>query len=139
MPARRTSSRVVASHGWLPARDRPLMAPEQPPIRWGIASTGKVAQDFARDLALVPDARAVAVASRTRESAEAFEYATAKLSAGSRFTNHTRQGNLYSMVDRKQELVVVRQTERYIVIVIGHDEEKVKTTSERLVEKLKGA
>ena len=43
------------------------------------------------------------------------------------------------MVDRKQELVVVKQTDRYIVIVIGQDEEKVKTTSERLVEKLKGA
>lgn len=71
--------------------------------------------------------------------AEAFEYATAKLSAGSRFTNNTRQGNLYSMVDRKQELVVVKQTERYIVIVIGQDEGKVKTISERLVEKLKGA
>lgn len=70
------------------------------------------------------------------ESVETFEYAITRLSAGSRFTSHVRQGN---RLDRKQELVVVKQTGRYIAIVIGLDEEKVKTTSERLVEKLKGA
>jgi len=43
------------------------------------------------------------------------------------------------MVGRKQELVVVKQTGRYIAIVIGQNEEKVKATSDRLVEKLKGA
>ena len=73
------------------------------------------------------------------ESAEAYEYATTKLSAGTRFTNQTRQGNQYTMVDRKQESVMVKQTGRHIAIVIGKDAEKVKATSERLVEKLKGA
>ena len=59
-----------------------------------------------------------------------------KIPAGSRFT---RQGNRQSMVGRKQEFVVVKQTGRYIAIVIGQNEEKVKATSDRLVEKLKGA
>jgi hypothetical protein len=73
------------------------------------------------------------------ESSEAFEYATTKLSAGARFSNQTRQGNQYTMVDRKQESVMVKQTGRYIAIVIGPDAEKVKSISERLVAKLQGA
>ncbi len=40
--------------------------------RWGIAATGGIATRFARDMALVPDGEAVAVASRTVERAEAF-------------------------------------------------------------------
>ncbi|HEY1488189.1 MAG TPA: Gfo/Idh/MocA family oxidoreductase [Micromonosporaceae bacterium] len=42
------------------------------PIRWGILATGRIAQDFTADLRLVPDAMAVAVASRTAESAQGF-------------------------------------------------------------------
>ncbi len=53
------------------------------------------------------------------ESTEAYAYATSKLSAGTRFSNQTRQGNQYTMVDRKQESVMVKQTGRYIAIVIG--------------------
>jgi len=70
------------------------------------------------------------------ESGEAFEYAITKLSAGSGFINGIRQGNQYSMVDRKQEYVIAKQTGRYIAIVIGPDEDKAKGTSERLVAKL---
>ena len=41
-------------------------------IRWGILATGKIAQTFARDLALVPGARLAAVGSRRLDSARAF-------------------------------------------------------------------
>lgn len=41
-------------------------------IGWGILATGKIANSFARDLALLPDARLAAVGARRPESAEAF-------------------------------------------------------------------
>ncbi len=41
-------------------------------IRWGILATGGIATKFTTDLLLVPDAMAVAVASRSVESAERF-------------------------------------------------------------------
>ena len=73
------------------------------------------------------------------ESAEAYAYATAKLSAGTRFSNQTRQEKQYTMVDRKQESVMVKQTGRHIAIVIGSDADKIKAIAERLVAKLQGA
>jgi predicted dehydrogenase len=42
------------------------------PIRWGILATGRIAANFTEDLKLVPDAEAVAVASRSKDPAEAF-------------------------------------------------------------------
>ena len=44
----------------------------QPAVRWGILGTGDVAARFAAGLRSVPDARLLAVGSRTRTKAEAF-------------------------------------------------------------------
>ncbi len=41
-------------------------------IRWGILATGNIAEQFTRDLLLLPDAEVVAVGSRSEESARAF-------------------------------------------------------------------
>lgn len=41
-------------------------------IRWGILGTGHIAHLFVQDLRLIPDAKVLAVGSRTRERAEAF-------------------------------------------------------------------
>jgi len=41
-------------------------------IRWGIVSTARIAQQFVRDMAFVPNGELVAVASRTHATAQAF-------------------------------------------------------------------
>ncbi len=45
---------------------------ENQPVRWGIAATGGIAASMCKALATLPDARIVAVGSRTRQSADAF-------------------------------------------------------------------
>lgn len=41
-------------------------------VGWGVLATGRIAQDFARDLREVPDARLVAVGSRSQSGADRF-------------------------------------------------------------------
>jgi len=41
-------------------------------LRWGVVGTGKIAGDFVRDTGSLPDARIVAVGSRSQESADRF-------------------------------------------------------------------
>lgn len=71
------------------------------------------------------------------ESTGAFENATKSLSASPKFMSHALQGNQFSMVGRQKEHVLIKQTGRYIAIVIGHNQDEVKSTSDRLIEKLK--
>lgn len=71
------------------------------------------------------------------ESSKAFDHATTRLSASPKFMSHFRQGNQYSMVGREKELVAIHRTGRYIAIVIGRNQDEVKSTSDRLDEKLK--
>jgi predicted dehydrogenase len=76
----------VAGQQWhvpsLPENLPPLEPPSGPslveplppdrPVRWGILATGKIATDFATDLALVPEACLAAVGARRLESAREF-------------------------------------------------------------------
>jgi predicted dehydrogenase len=48
------------------------MAVTNAPLRWGIASTGSIAETMAAALAAVPDAELAAVCSRTQDAAERF-------------------------------------------------------------------
>jgi predicted dehydrogenase len=43
-------------------------------VRWGIVSTARITHQFVQDLEFVPNGEAVAVASRTQESADAFAW-----------------------------------------------------------------
>ena len=71
------------------------------------------------------------------ESAKVYNHATTRLSVSPKFMSPALQGKRYSMVGRDKEYVVVNQTGRYIAIVIGRNQDKVKSTSDQLVEKLK--
>lgn len=57
--------------------------PTSDPIRWGICGTGRIAERFVESLAAVPDARVVAVASRTPGRAEQLAWAAGARTHGS--------------------------------------------------------
>jgi hypothetical protein len=71
------------------------------------------------------------------ESAKVYDHATSRLSVSAKFTSGVLQGKRYSTVGREKEHIVISQTGRHIAIVIGQDQDKVKSTSDRLAEKLK--
>ena len=71
------------------------------------------------------------------ESASAFEHAISKLDVSPKFMDRTLQGNLYTMVGREKEFIAVNRLGRYITIVLGRNQDKVRSTSNQLVEKLK--
>jgi len=71
------------------------------------------------------------------QSADAFAHAATRLQVNPRFKDFTLQGNRCSMLGREKEILVIHQTGRYIAIVIGQTRDKVTSTSEQLLEKLK--
>lgn len=70
------------------------------------------------------------------ECAEAFKRITSSLNNDPKFMNHTRNGHQYSMLGAEKEVVVINQLGRYIAIVIGHNQDKVTSTSNGLIQKL---
>ncbi len=73
------------------------------------------------------------------ESAGGYDHATTSLGVNPKYMSRAPQGKRYSMVGPEKELVVIHQTGRYIAIVIGQDQGKVRSTADRLVEKLKSS
>lgn len=71
------------------------------------------------------------------ESSRVYEHATEKLAVSARFKDRVRQTNQYAMAGRNREFVLIHQTGPYIDIVIGPGRDRVRSTSGRLVEKLK--
>jgi predicted dehydrogenase len=57
--------RIAAAH-------RASVCPVSAQIRWGIVGPGRIAEKVVEDFAVVPGARAVAVASRSLERAQGF-------------------------------------------------------------------
>ncbi|MCE5263443.1 MAG: hypothetical protein LLG97_07900 [Deltaproteobacteria bacterium] len=72
-----------------------------------------------------------------RESTGAYDHATTRLGVSPNFASGGVQGQRYSAVGRGNELVVIQRTGRHIAVVIGQNRDEVKSTVERLVEKLK--
>ena len=70
-------------------------------------------------------------------SAGVYDHATTSLGVNPKYISPVPQGKRYSLIGRDNELVVIHQTGRYIVIVIGLNHDKVGSTADRLVEKLK--
>lgn len=71
------------------------------------------------------------------ESAGAFKYAIKCLDGNPKFEDRVPIGNRYEMVDREKELIVIDQTGRTITVVIGRNQDAVRSTSKRIVENLK--
>jgi predicted dehydrogenase len=63
------------------------------PIRWGIIGTGNIAQKFAADLTTMPEARLVAVGSRSQAAAEGF---------GARWGAARRHGSYAALAEDKE-------------------------------------
>jgi hypothetical protein len=71
-----------------------------------------------------------------KESFGIYTGAIAKIAAGSRFTDVKQRGDTCSMIDSKQESVMIRRAGRYIIIVIGSKHERGNAISDQIVGKL---
>jgi hypothetical protein len=71
-----------------------------------------------------------------KESLGIYTGAIAKIVAGSRFTDARQRGDAYSMIDSKQESVMIRRTGQHIVIVIGPKHVRANAISEQIAGKL---
>lgn len=66
-----------------------------------------------------------------------FKGAIAKFAAGSRFKDGMQQEDSYSMIDRKQEVVMVHRAGQNIIIVIGPKLDQADAIMEQIAAKLK--
>jgi hypothetical protein len=71
-----------------------------------------------------------------KESLEIYTGAIAKITAGSRFTDIRQRGETCSMIDSKQESVMIRRAGQHIIIVIGPKHDRVNASSEQIAGKL---
>ena len=71
-----------------------------------------------------------------KESLGIYTGAIAKIAAGSRFTDVRQLRDTYSMIDSKQESVMIRRTEQHIIIVIGPKHDRANAISEQIAGKL---
>jgi hypothetical protein len=71
-----------------------------------------------------------------KESLGIYTGAIAKIVANSRFTDARQRGDAYSMIDSKQESVMIRRTGQHIVIVIGPKHDRANAISEQIAGKL---
>jgi predicted regulator of Ras-like GTPase activity (Roadblock/LC7/MglB family) len=61
----------------------------------------------------------------------------ANFAAGCRFKDGIQQENSYSMIDRKQEFVLIHRIGRNIIIVIGPKQDQANGVMKQIAVKLK--
>lgn len=70
------------------------------------------------------------------QSMAVYKSAANILKSSTRFSNQDIKEHTCSMVDRKNDCVLINQAGRFIIVVMGQDQSEVKSVSDRLTEKL---